>query len=381
MKNIFLCLLLILFKSTLSNAQDLAVRTNEVFLDFKKPGPAIKGLPLINWRSPDLESSTSPFPSFIVEAMVTSDVELKSASLIFSNGNVVIGEKSHDVKGVKEKKIRQKLTLNDGRNVVEILVENMNGDKVSSKRALILGDYVPGKNDDVVFTGSGNKMMVKRMELDNDKLNLYYDLIDSVNSHFYTIDVFSSEDNFVTKQEKVSGDIGLEVKPGVNHKITWNAREMLGREFNGKFRLELRAKLFVPFVQFDAMKKSYKRGKDFSVSWKGETPPNTLNFDLCKGNVLVHSFANIANQGKTTLRIPKSIKPGKGYYFKVSDVNNNDQMVITQKFNVKRKTPLMLKILPFALVGGAAATLGAGSSGGGSSTHNIPDPLAPTTIK
>ena len=115
------------------------------------------------------------------------------------------------------------------------------------------------------------------------------------------------------------------------------------------------------------------------MRWKGETPPAALNFDLYKGKELVFPFANIANEGKTTLRIPKSIKPGGGYYFKVTDVNNSDQMVITQTFKIKRKTPLMFKVLPIALVGGAAAVLGAGS-GSGNNTHTIPDPLSPATI-
>jgi len=378
MKKQFFTLLLILQVSILSNAQELAVRTNEVYLNFRNPGIA-KGLPLINWKSPVLESSTSPFPSFIVEAYVSSDVELKSVSLIFSNGNVVIGEKSHDVKGVKEKKIRQKLTLNDGRNVIEILAENINGDKVSSKRALILGEYVQGKNDDVVFTGSGNKLMVKRMELENDKLNLYYDLIDSVNTHTYAVSLHSSEDNFGSRQEKVSGDIGLAIRPGVNHKIVWNAKEMLGASFNGKFRLELRANLSIPFVQFDAMKKSYKRGKEVTISWKGNTTTTALNFDLYKENSLVHAFANFANVGKTSFTIPTNVKPGSGYYLKVSDVNNPDDVIKSPTFSIKRKTPLLVKVLPFAVIGGAVAALG-GGGGSGSSDNNIPDPLAPTKI-
>jgi hypothetical protein len=378
MKRIFWFLLLPLLSSALSHAQDFSVRTNDISLDFKKPVVGVKGLPIINWKSPSLESSISPFPSFIIEALVSSDVELKSVSLIFSNGSVVIGEKSHDVKGLKEKKIRQKLTLNDGRNVVEIVVENNNGDKVTSKRTLIIGEYVPDKNDGVAFAGSGNKLMVKRMEIENDKLNLYYDLVDSVSTHSYAVDVYSSLDNFLSKQEKVSGDIGLEIKPGTDHKITWNAKEVLGAAFNGKFRLELRAKLSAPFVQFDAMRRSYKRGKDFSIKWKSDPKVSILNFDLFKGDRLVYQFANISNEGQATLRIPASVKPGSGYYLKISDINNKDQMALTKQFSVKRKTPLLLKVLPVALVGGAAAALGGGGSSNG--THTIPDPLSPTTI-
>jgi hypothetical protein len=155
MKKSFLIFLLVLLKSALINAQNFTVRTNEIFLSFKKPGSTtVKGLPLINWKSPAMENSISPFPSFIVEAFVSSDVTLKSVTLIFKNGAVVIGEKSHDVSGLKEKKIRQKLTLNDGRNDVEILAENISGDKVRSKRTLILGDYVPDKTDATVLSGT-----------------------------------------------------------------------------------------------------------------------------------------------------------------------------------------------------------------------------------
>jgi hypothetical protein len=185
-------------------------------------------------------------------------------------------------------------------------------------------------------------------------------------------------DNFLSKQEKVSGDIGLEIKPGPEHKITWNAKEVLGANYNGRFSLELRAKLFVPFVQFDAMEKSYKRGKNFSMAWKSDQTVKTLNLNLYNGDNLVYTFANVSNTGQTTLRIPASVKPGSGYYFKISDINNKDQMVVTKQFTVKRKTPLLLKVLPLALVGGAVAALGGGGSSNG--THNIPDPLSPTTI-
>ncbi len=366
---------LLLLQSLVINAQDFAVRTNDIVLDFRKPEPTSpKGLPMVSWKSPLMESSISPFPSYIVEAFVSSDTELKSVSLVYSNGNVTIGEKSYDVKQLREKKVRQKLTLNDGRNVVEIIVENMDGDKVIGTRSLILGEFTLNKEEN---TSSG-KIVVKRMELEKDKLNLYYDLVDSVNSNKYTISLYSSKDNYTMKQENVSGKIGLEIKPGTNHKMTWNAKEMLGADFNGKIKLELRAKLFVPFLRFDALKKSYKRGKDVTVTWKGSITSTALNFDLYRGNLLVHAFANFSNVGKTTFTIPSSIKPGKGYYLKVSDVINNDQVVVSETFKVKRRTPLFLKILPIAVIGGAAAVLGGGNSS--NSAHAIPDPLSPTTI-
>jgi hypothetical protein len=376
MKGIFFSLLLLLLNSVLGNAQDLAVRTNTISLDFKKPNPtAVKGLPLISWKSPSVESSVSPFPSFVIEAFISSDVELKLVSMVFKNGSVVIGEKSYDVVQLKEKKVRQKLTLNDGQNVVEITAENSNGDRVTSTRTLILGEYTLAKNE----TDFAQNIVVKRIELENDMLNLYYDLTDSLNSHTYAMSLYSSQDNFNAKEQRVTGDIGLGIKPGANHKITWSAKEVLGADFKGKIRLELRAKMFVPFLQMDAMKNSYKRGRDISLAWKADSAPSVLNFDLYKGDKLVHSFANITNVGHTILRIPTSVKPGKDYYYKISDLNNKDQMVVTQTFGIKRKTPLLLKVLPIALIGGGAAILG-GGGGSSNSSSAIPDPLAPTKI-
>src|SRR5262245_57816607 len=114
MKRIIFCLSLFLFATPFCSAQEFAARTNDLFLNFKKPSVK-KGLPLISCKSHALESSISPFPSFIVEALVSSDVELRSVSFVFRNGDVLIGERNIDVKDLKEKKVRQKLTLNDGR--------------------------------------------------------------------------------------------------------------------------------------------------------------------------------------------------------------------------------------------------------------------------
>ena len=75
---------------------------------------------------------------------------------------------------------------------------------------------------------------IKRLEVAGDKINLYYDLVDTVSSRTYTIALYSSHDNFVLPVQKASGDLGLEVKPGRNRKIVWNAKEELGAAFNGK---------------------------------------------------------------------------------------------------------------------------------------------------
>ena len=228
----------------------------------------------------------------------------------------------------------------------------------------------------ITFAINAQDFSIRRIELVGDKVNLYYDLLDSVKGRTYTVDLYSSKDNFISRLEKVSGDIGLEVKPGGNHKITWNVKEEFGAEFDGKVGLEVRGRVYIPFVRLEGLNKMYKRGKDYPITWRGGTQQNILNFDLYKGEEKIYPFSNIANVGQTTINLPTSVKPGKGYYFKITDNKNKDQIVNTSVFSVKRKTPLLLKIIPIAVVGGIAASIGGNSSG----TKNIPDPLSPTTI-
>ena len=224
---------------------------------------------------------------------------------------------------------------------------------------------------------NAQEFSIKRLELDGDKLNVYYDLLDSVKGRTYTIDLYSSKDNFVSRLEKVSGDIGLEVKPGSNHKITWSAKEELGSAFDGKVGFEVRGHVYIPFVRLEGLNKVYKRGKDYPFTWRGGTQQNILNFDLYKGDEKIYPFSNIANVGQTTINLPTSVRPGKNYYFKITDTKNKDQIVNSSHFSVKRKVPFLLKIVPLA----AAIGIISNAILNQNDSQDLPDPLSPTTIK
>ncbi|SRR5258706_334524 len=210
---------------------------------------------------------------------------------------------------------------------------------------------------------------IKRVEVAGNDINLYYDLLDSVAHRTYTISLFSSKDNFISPLEKVSGDINLEVKPGANKKITWHAKEELGATFEGKVALEVRGRIYIPFVRMDGSYTTIKRLKDYEITWSGGTEQNILNFDLYRNGEKITSFPNIANVGHFTLNLPSSIKSGKGYNFKISDSKNKDQVVNTTQFTVKRKVPLLLKIIPFVAIGAIIPSLAKSSSSG----ISIPD--------
>lgn len=188
---------------------------------------------------------------------------------------------------------------------------------------------------------------IKEVELTADGVVLHYDLVDTTKNRFYTVHVFSSRDNFLNPLSKLKGDVGLEVRPGTGKKVMWDPKE-LGAQFRGDVELEVRGKVYIPFVRFTNLKdyKAIKRTKPTTLSWTGGTRQNILNFNLYRGDELITVIPNVANSGSYDLVLPRSVKPGSGYYFIVGDTKNKDMMMKTSEFTVKPKIPLLLKILP-----------------------------------
>lgn len=232
-----------------------------------------------------------------------------------------------------------------------------------------------------VFTTHAQEFEIKRYELAGDNIIIFYDLIDTVKNRSYTINIYASKDNYLNPLAKISGHAGLEVKPGKNKKLIWNAKEELGTAFAGKVALEIRGRVYVPFVRFVSFEdiESRRRGVPFVVTWNGGTRQNILNFDLYQGNKKVWTQANVANNGNYEFEIPTSVKPGKDFRFKISDSKNKDEIVYTPTFALKRKIPLALKAVPlFALVAvGVIASLNSGTSGEPEGPGDIPDIIKP----
>lgn len=210
------------------------------------------------------------------------------------------------------------------------------------------------------MNSSAQEFAIKKFEMVGEKLNVYYDLLDSVSGHTYTVRVFSSKDSYTDPVTKVTGDVGQEVKPGVNRKITWNAREELGPDFEGKISLQVRGKLYVPFIHFERFKEHevYKKGKEFDILWRGGRPSSLLNFELEQDGKFVQApFTNVPNLGNYTAKIPASVKPGSGYRFKITDSKNKEEYIYTNEFTVKRKLPLAVTLAPVMVIGGAGLVL------------------------
>lgn len=58
----------------------------------------------------------------------------------------------------------------------------------------------------IVVIGSvsvkAQQFSIKKVELSADKVFVYYDLLDTVSNHSYTINLFSSKDNFISPLQR-----------------------------------------------------------------------------------------------------------------------------------------------------------------------------------
>ncbi|MBX2917239.1 MAG: hypothetical protein KF856_18370 [Cyclobacteriaceae bacterium] len=194
------------------------------------------------------------------------------------------------------------------------------------------------------------QLNVKRMELSGDNIILHFSLLDSLAGRTYSVNLYSSRDNFVNPLVHVSGDTGMDIKPGVERKVVWNAKQELGASFDDKIAIELRAKVYIPFLRFDSFTK-IKRGKSTQVTWRGGTPQHVLNFELWRKGERVLTIPNVPNAGHTQLVLPSSVKKGKGYTFIIVESKNKDLAIQTMPFVVKPKVPFLVKTLPVLAAG------------------------------
>jgi len=235
----------------------------------------------------------------------------------------------------------------------------------------------------IVSLSAAQKVSISKVDLEGEKIIVYFDLEDANTNHEYLLNLYSSNDNYTEPLKSVSGDIGPEVKPGTNKKVVWNIRQEYGG-FKGRISLEVRGRVYTPFVKLQnfSTKKSYKRGKTYNISWKaGSTNP--IHLELYKGNLRMDGSMNHPNNGIYTLSLPKDAKPGKDYRLKISDSRNGDEIVYTPYFRVVPKVPMVAKVAGgLLIVGGgvmAAGILGGGSDEGGGASEGgkIPDPPLP----
>jgi hypothetical protein len=183
------------------------------------------------------------------------------------------------------------------------------------------------------------------VQIAGKEIVVHYTIEDTNPIHAYTVNLFSSKDNFAAPLLKLSGDHGNEVKPGVDKQIRWRITEELGA-YAGEIELEVRAKMYVPFMKMTAFnaKKNYKRGKNYPLVWRSGNPGGQVDIELYHGTTRIHSDRNVQNTGKFDWQIPSSTRPGGGYKLKFTNTKSREETYFTQPFRIANKIPLIAKI-------------------------------------
>ena len=209
------------------------------------------------------------------------------------------------------------------------------------------------------FQASAQTIAISWVEIAGSKIIVHYDLESANPNHEFTINLFSSKDNFSSPLTKVTGDVGNEIKPGKDRKIVWDVIAELGN-YRGDLELEVRGKLYTPFMKlsgFDTSKK-YKRGKTYPLVWTSGNMGGQIDVELYDGQTRVHSERGVPNTGKLEWVIPGNVKPGSDYRLKFTDTRNREDVIFTKPFSIVPKTPTPIKLVAgLAVAGGLAAVL------------------------
>jgi hypothetical protein len=98
----------------------------------------------------------------------------------------------------------------------------------------------------------------------------------------------------------------------------------------------------------------FKRGGAIQVRWTGGNPDDEYALDLFDGRFHYRHVGELKNSGTYPWIIPKDVKPGKEYKFKLTNTNDFGEYAFSRTFVVKRKVPVAVWIVPGALIVGGA---------------------------
>jgi hypothetical protein len=124
-------------------AQNVSTRTNEFEVDFSDPSKLQNTtIPVVNWITPTAETNYAHESKYNIKIEIVSDKPLKNITIFIKENEassrgmtMVKPEAGQELKLVVEKT----LTLMDGENILEVVAENIDGQKTISRRKVNVG--------------------------------------------------------------------------------------------------------------------------------------------------------------------------------------------------------------------------------------------------
>lgn len=145
MKNkTFISLVFCLMSIPMVMAQNVSTRTNEFEVDFSDPKKLVHTtIPVINWISPVPETNYAQEMKFKIQIEIESEQPIRSITLYLKENEATSSRGMTTIKPDPGQELRMKvektLTLMEGENLVEVVVENIDGQKSVSHRKVHIG--------------------------------------------------------------------------------------------------------------------------------------------------------------------------------------------------------------------------------------------------
>lgn len=142
--NLVFSFVLSVMSVTMLMAQNVSTRTNEFEVDLTDPKKLVHTtIPVINWVSPVPETNYAQEMKFRIEIEIESDKPIKNVTIYIKENETTSSRGQTTIRpeaGQERKMIVEKtLTLMEGENLLEVVAENMDGQKTISYRKVHIG--------------------------------------------------------------------------------------------------------------------------------------------------------------------------------------------------------------------------------------------------
>ena len=190
---------------------------------------------------------------------------------------------------------------------------------------------------------------IQAKQLDDQIVRISYDLQAELSGQLFFVELYSSANDFKLPLLYVEGDVGEDIPGGTNRFIDWDiSKELVS--FEGDLVFEVRAELsFSPIRLTHPSGGAQRRGTELNISWLGSNPKEYVDIELFRNGSKIRTIARTPNDGKLDWEIPMDAAPGQGYSVKISSTSST-QFHQGESFAIKRKVPLLVKIIPLAAV-------------------------------
>lgn len=144
MKKRLFSFVLAMLSVVVSMAQNVSTRTNDFEVDFSDPKKlAYTTIPVINWITPVQETNYAQENKFKIRVEIDSDKPIKSIIINVKESEQSASRGSSSIQPTDEEKlhtvVERNITLMEGDNLLEIIAENIDGQKTVSYRKVTVG--------------------------------------------------------------------------------------------------------------------------------------------------------------------------------------------------------------------------------------------------